>query len=98
MFINSDSLLCRPKKTPVSEGINDGTLRLLDEIIWEAELVKNALGTPFWPGEGDTASSDDVIAEKDHEDSKSDSVFAAGLEMVELLLLATEITKEKIGE
>lgn len=90
--------LMQAKKTPVSEGINDGTLRLLDEIIWEAELVKNALGTPFWPGEGDTASSDDVIAEKDHEDSKSDSVFAAGLEMVELLLLATEITKEKIGE
>lgn len=90
--------LMQAKKTPVSEGINDGTLRLLDEIIWEAELVKNALGTPFWPGEGDTASSDDVIAEKDHEDSKSDSVFAAGLEMIELLLLATEITKEKIGE
>lgn len=90
--------LMQAKKTPVCEGINDGTLRLLNEIIWEAELVKNALGTPFWPGEGDTASSDDVIAEKDHEDSKSDSVFAAGLEMIELLLLATEITKEKIGE
>ncbi|KAJ8447518.1 hypothetical protein Cgig2_019512 [Carnegiea gigantea] len=90
--------LMQAKKTPVSEGTNDGTLRLLDEIIWEAELVKNALGSPFWPGEGDTDSSDDVIAEKDHEDSKSDSVFAAGLEMIELLLLATQITKGKIGE
>ena len=73
-------------------------MRLLDGIFWEAELIKNALGSPFWPGEGNTASSGDVIVEKDHEDSEFDLVFAAGLEMVELLLLATQIIKEKMGK
>ncbi|KAL2945239.1 UvrABC system protein B [Bienertia sinuspersici] len=76
--------------------------KVLDEIIREAEMVKTALSAALplsWSGDGDVASSSEIVEENsNHGDSntaKMDSVSAAGIEMVELLILAAQIMKKK---
>lgn len=94
--------LIQAKHTRSSKGSSSGTTKVLDEIIREAETIKTALSAALplsWSGEGDVASSDIIIAENsNHGDSivdKMDSVSAAGIEMVALLILAAQIMKEK---
>ncbi|KMT01033.1 hypothetical protein BVRB_9g222950 isoform A [Beta vulgaris subsp. vulgaris] len=95
--------LIQVKHTRSSKGASSSTTKVLDEIIREAEMVKTALSAALplsWSGEGDVASSSDNIFEENsnHGDSyneKIDSVSAAGIEMVELLILAAQIMKEK---
>ncbi|KAK9690508.1 hypothetical protein RND81_09G133200 [Saponaria officinalis] len=82
------------------------TPRQVDDTIREAELLKIALSSALplsWSGEGEVSSSGDIIAEEnpkrgDSDAEKIDPVSAAGLEMVELLILAGHIMKEKKSE
>lgn len=78
---------------------------MLEEITSEAMLVRTALssclpvswsaGTDMEPLRGSVDDeSSDVLSDSSNE--KIDSVSAAGLEMVELLILATEVLKEYI--
>ncbi|GAB4838351.1 hypothetical protein Ancab_027880 [Ancistrocladus abbreviatus] len=83
----------------------EGTIspKILDEIIREAKLVKTALGSSLplsWSMEGDVATTGDGITKlrSDSEDftaEKVGSVSAAGFEMVELLILAAKVMKDK---
>lgn len=79
----------------------------LDNIINEAKLVKTALGSSLplsWSAEADvefsgpsvTNEPGDVYGEPSHE--KIDSVYAAGFEMVELLILAAQILKDNTSK
>ncbi|OMP06827.1 hypothetical protein CCACVL1_01435 [Corchorus capsularis] len=86
------------------EGRNINASEALDEIISEARLVKTALGSSLpvsWSAEGDgesIAGSRDTEPGDMIEDSSSeklDSVSAAGFEMVDLLILAAQILKER---
>ncbi|KAL8160924.1 hypothetical protein V2J09_012413 [Rumex salicifolius] len=78
-------------------------MRSIDSIISEAKLVHTALSSSLpvsWSAMGDDASSSDNVS-SDHfgyEDSgvvKIESVSAAGIEMVQLLLFAAEILKDR---
>ncbi|KAK9941861.1 hypothetical protein M0R45_007554 [Rubus argutus] len=79
----------------------------LDNIINEAKLVKTALGSSLplsWSAEADvefsgpsiTNEPGDGYGEPGHE--KIDSVYAAGFEMVELLILAAHILKDNTSK
>lgn len=83
--------------TSLSETVNN--------IIYEAKLVKTALGSSLpisWSADTDVEFNDHslsnepghVSGETSHE--KIDSVFAAGFEMVELLILAAQILKDNM--
>lgn len=78
---------------------------MLEEIASEAMLVRTALSSCLpvsWSAGADMEplggsvddESSDVLSDSSNE--KIDSVSAAGLEMVELLILATEVLKEYI--
>ncbi|OMO63367.1 hypothetical protein COLO4_32503 [Corchorus olitorius] len=86
------------------EGRDISASEALDEIISEAKLVKTALGSSLpvsWSAEGEgesvAGSTDnqqgDII--EDSSSEKLDSVSAAGFEMVDLLILAAQILKER---
>lgn len=75
----------------------------LDEIIYEAKLVKTALGSSLpmsWSAEADSGLDVERLGDEQSDISgnssneKIDSVAAAGFEMVELLILAAEILKD----
>lgn len=85
--------------TSLSETVNN--------IIYEAKLVKTALGSSLpisWSADADVEFNDHslsnepghVSGETSHE--KIDSVFAAGFEMVELLILAAQILKDNMSK
>ncbi|KAJ4831560.1 hypothetical protein Tsubulata_029493 [Turnera subulata] len=78
--------------------------KALDDIIYEAKLLKTALGSSLpvsWPAEADDEStaagahchSSDVSSEPSSRE-KADSVSAAGFEMVELLIFAAQLMKD----
>ncbi|GAB2253250.1 hypothetical protein Droror1_Dr00006097 [Drosera rotundifolia] len=77
--------------------------RTLDEIISEARLVKTALGTSLplsWSGDDGGFVEPSEALMDDYEDSsteKMDAVSAAGFEMAELLILASQMMKGKSG-
>lgn len=96
-------------KESVSSGetILASLLETLDNIINEAKLVKTALGSSLpvsWSAEADEDFSSHsfsnepgiVYGEPSHE--KIDSVYAAGFEMVELLILASQILKDNTSK
>lgn len=77
-------------------------MRSIDNIISEANLVHTALSSSLplsWSAVGDDASSSDADSVKvlydDSKVVKIESVSAAGIEMVQLLLLAAEIIKDR---
>ncbi|KAL4354006.1 hypothetical protein GQ457_06G003010 [Hibiscus cannabinus] len=87
-----------------SKGTNASASEALDEIITEAKLVKTALGSSLpvsWSTEGDCESIGETIDSEasdtfqDSSSQKIDSVSAAGFEMLNLLMLAVRILKEK---
>ncbi|XVF01397.1 hypothetical protein REPUB_Repub04eG0085700 [Reevesia pubescens] len=87
-----------------SEGTDTSASEAFDEIITEAKLVKTALGSSLpvsWSAEGDGESigesmdSEPSDMSEDSSGEKIDSVSAAGFEMVDLLLLAAQILKER---
>lgn len=75
---------------------------MLDEIIRDAQTIKTALSAALplsWSGEGSSAMPSEIVEENsnggDTNTEKLDSVSAAGIEMVELVILAAQIMKEK---
>lgn len=94
--------LIQAKHTRSSKGASSSTTKVLDEIIREAQMVKTALSAALplsWSGERDPTTSNEIVEENsNHGDTnaeKIDSVSAAGIEMVELLILAAQIMKER---
>lgn len=82
-----------------SEGSVSSISEVLDDIMNEAKLLRTALGSSLpisWSVEadvgyiGDNVGSDTVHQECSS-DEKIDTVSAAGLEMVELLIFAAQI-------
>lgn len=80
-------------------GIVTGNIETLKNIIYEAKLVRTALGSSLpvsWSAEtvrlsvehSDKAATD---VQEDFSDEKVDCVSAAGREMVELLIFASQI-------
>ncbi|XP_021866190.2 uncharacterized protein [Spinacia oleracea] len=93
--------LIQAKHARSSKSADPSTMKVLDEIIREAEMVKIALSAALplsWSGgEGDlAASSSDTISISEENNEKMDPVSAAGIEMVELLILAAQIMKERV--
>uniref|UniRef100_A0A803MC16 Uncharacterized protein n=1 Tax=Chenopodium quinoa TaxID=63459 RepID=A0A803MC16_CHEQI len=95
--------LIQAKHARSSKSAASSTTEILDEIIREAEMVKLALSAALplsWSGEGDVASSSDMNVDEDSNygnpnTEKMDSVSAAGIEMVELLILAAQMMKKR---
>ncbi|KAL6209957.1 hypothetical protein ACLB2K_020895 [Fragaria x ananassa] len=101
------SLLKAKESVSSGETILASLLETLDNIINEAKLVKTALGSSLpvsWSAEADEDFSSHsfsnepgiVYGEPSHE--KIDSVYAAGFEMVELLILASQILKDNTSK
>ncbi|KAJ8492660.1 hypothetical protein OPV22_014381 [Ensete ventricosum] len=84
----------------------EGTTQAVSNIVMEAKQVKTALGGSLpvsWSGD----EADAIIYTSLHEPSdsseaskteKPDAVSAAGLEMVDLLILAAQLQQESLGE
>lgn len=103
LFFKIHLLAFQVKELITSEDTVGGVSEALDDIITEAKLVKTALGSSLpvsWSAETDVGSFSEsrdgepvnVYGETGNE--KIDSVSAAGLEMVELLILAAQILKD----
>ncbi|KAL6213240.1 hypothetical protein ACLB2K_012687 [Fragaria x ananassa] len=101
------SLLKAKESVSSGDTILASLLETLDDIINEAKLVKTALGSSLpvsWSAEADEDFSSHsfnnepgiVYGEPSHE--KIDSVYAAGFEMVELLILASQILKDNTSK
>ncbi|XP_057450330.1 uncharacterized protein LOC130741435 isoform X2 [Lotus japonicus] len=91
--------LLRANESLTSEGSVSSISEVLDDIMNEAKLLRTALGSSLpisWSVEedvgyiGDNVGSDTVHQECSS-DEKIDTVSAAGLEMVELLIFAAQI-------
>ncbi|KAB1224755.1 hypothetical protein CJ030_MR1G017662, partial [Morella rubra] len=91
-------------KESISEGTETSISEGLDDIINEAKLVKTALGSSLpisWSAEADVGSIDEIIGNDpkdlygDSSSEKLDAVSAAGFEMVELLIVAAQILRDK---
>ncbi|GLU09044.1 hypothetical protein SLE2022_259230 [Rubroshorea leprosula] len=96
--------LRKVKESVTSEGTEISLLEALDEIINEARLVKTALGSSLpisWSAEadigltGENAGSEFGDVYENCSRDKIDSVTAAGFEMVELVVLAAQVLKER---
>lgn len=94
--------LLKVKESITLEGTETSLSEALDEIITEAKLVKTALGSSLpvsWSAEadieliGENAGSE--VGDEESNNEKIDSVSAAGFEMVELIILAAQILKER---
>ncbi|KAK6916324.1 SANT/Myb domain [Dillenia turbinata] len=92
-----DSIALEGYFLSISEAVND--------VIIEANLVKTALGSSLpvsWSAEPDTRSfvegGEPVDTCEDSSTEKTDSVSAAGFEMIELVLLAADVLKDYIIE
>ncbi|XP_021277781.1 protein Spindly-B isoform X2 [Herrania umbratica] len=96
--------LLKVTESITSEGADSSSSEALDEIVTEAKLVKTALGSFLpvsWSAEGDgelireNMGSEAGNIFEDSRSEKIDSVSAAGFEMVDLLILAAQILKER---
>ncbi|KAM6558322.1 hypothetical protein CsatA_027561 [Cannabis sativa] len=97
------SLLVKAKESETSTGTVALMPESLDEIIYEAKLVKTALGSSLpisWSAEADLGLDGEGLGKEQGDISgssrneKIDFVAAAGFEMVELLILAAQILKD----
>eukprot|EP00268_Persea_americana_P066295 TRINITY_DN8997_c0_g1_i1.p1 TRINITY_DN8997_c0_g1~~TRINITY_DN8997_c0_g1_i1.p1 ORF type:complete len:662 (+),score=161.46 TRINITY_DN8997_c0_g1_i1:268-2253(+) len=96
--------LLKARDTATLQSPVNTLTKALDNIIFEAKLVKTALGSSLplsWSAEGDPGSvirnldgSTDSL--EDSTSGKVDYVSAAGFEMVELLILAAHLLKENV--
>ncbi|KAL6211812.1 hypothetical protein ACLB2K_017035 [Fragaria x ananassa] len=101
------SLLKAKESVSSRDTILASLLETLDDIINEAKLVKTALGSSLpvsWSAEADedfsshSFSNEPGIAYGEPSHEKIDSVYAAGFEMVELLILASQILKDNTSK
>ncbi|KAL9244742.1 hypothetical protein vseg_018479 [Gypsophila vaccaria] len=91
--------LIEAKMRRSSKGPSTSTSTLLDKTIKEAESLKNALSSTLplsWSVDADVSSSSYVMVNETPtpEDDKIDPVLVAGLEMVELLIMAARFLNE----
>ncbi|KAK8471865.1 hypothetical protein PHAVU_002G051500 [Phaseolus vulgaris] len=93
--------LSKAKECVTSEGTISGVSEILSDVIREAELLRTALGSSLptsWSVEADisyigySVSSD--RGDQEGIDEKMDTVSAAGLEMVELLIFSAQILRD----
>lgn len=84
-----------------SEGTISGVSEILNDVIHEAELLRTALGSSLptsWLVEADVSyigySMGSNTGHEERSDEKMDTVSAAGLEMVELLIFSAQILKD----
>ncbi|XP_027359641.1 golgin IMH1 isoform X3 [Abrus precatorius] len=90
--------LFKAKESLTSEDIVSGVSEILNDILNEAKLLRTALGSSLpisWSDEADVGHvGDSVGSDTGHQeciDEKMDTVSAAGLEMVELLIFSAQI-------
>ncbi|XP_031479611.1 uncharacterized protein LOC116250224 isoform X2 [Nymphaea colorata] len=79
--------------------MDSGLLENLDGIIFEANLIKTALGSSLpvsWSAEADNGSPNGPAADDLGGNDDVDCVSAAGFEMVELLLVAAQLKKASL--
>ncbi|XP_031273474.1 centrosomal protein of 128 kDa isoform X2 [Pistacia vera] len=98
------SLSKQVKESATSEGtVTTSMFEALDEIVTEAKLIKTALGSSLplsWSADADDGSIGETMGSEvddiyvDSSNEKIDSVSAAGFEMVELVILASQILKD----
>ncbi|KAI4367568.1 hypothetical protein MLD38_023291 [Melastoma candidum] len=98
--------LLRANESAMCGNEHTGITKALEDIISEARLLKTALGNSLplsWSAGEDLESSSDSYSLEPGETygspsvDKVDAVWAAGFEMVELLILASQILKEKVS-
>ncbi|CAI9104259.1 OLC1v1002894C1 [Oldenlandia corymbosa var. corymbosa] len=96
--------LLKVNESAVLVSANNGSSHAVDDIITEAKLLKTALGSSLpisWSAESDVETQVDSFedAMNSMEDvstcDKVDFVCAAGLEMIELLIFAAQVFKER---
>ncbi|KAM5549662.1 hypothetical protein ABKV19_000874 [Rosa sericea] len=101
------SLLKAKEMVTSGDSMLTSMLETVDNIINEAKLVKTALGSSLplsWSAEADvefsgySVSSEPGIVYGEPSHEKIDSVYAAGFEMVELLILASQILKDNTSK
>ncbi|XP_020978999.1 putative ciliary rootlet coiled-coil protein 2 isoform X3 [Arachis ipaensis] len=97
--------LFKTKESVACEDVVSNISEVLNEIINEAKLVKTALGSSLpisWSGEGDAGYTGDNggsgTPHQECSDEKIDTVSAAGLEMVELLIFAAQILRDRANQ
>lgn len=97
--------LLKAYESAVLEGTNTGLAEAVYDVITEARLVKTALGSSLpisWSAEADVESQvnrfKEAMGSTDANSSNKtvDFVSAAGLEMVDLLLFAAQLCKERL--
>ncbi|XP_077233835.1 myosin heavy chain-like protein isoform X2 [Tasmannia lanceolata] len=96
--------LLKANDNKTSAGPMNSIIEALDSIIFEAKLLKTALGSSLpvsWSASADPGSCDRNLDETDDysgdsNSEKLDCVSAAGFEMVELLIMAARFQKEII--
>ncbi|CAJ1924721.1 unnamed protein product [Sphenostylis stenocarpa] len=94
--------LSKAKECVSSEGTVSGVSEILNDVIREAELLRTALGSSLptsWSVEADISyiGYSSVGSDRGHEeggDEKMDTVSAAGLQMVELLIFSAQILRD----
>jgi len=84
-----------------SEGTISGVSEILSDVIHEAELLRTALGSSLptsWSVEADISYIGYGVGsdrgDQEATDEKMDTVSAAGLEMVELLIFSAQILRD----
>ncbi|KAH9303735.1 hypothetical protein KI387_008139, partial [Taxus chinensis] len=97
--------LLKAKEDAHRSSVGEAALVVIDGIINEAQHIKTALGSSLpvsWSADGtsDTpgSSESDIAPDgtEDHTISRLDGVSSAGLELVELLILSSELQKTEI--
>lgn len=81
-----------------SEGTVSSVSEVLDDVINEAKLLRTALGGSLpisWSVEADVGSIGDTV-HQECSDEKIDTISAAGLEMVELLMFAAKMVRNML--
>ncbi|KAH1164515.1 hypothetical protein AAZX31_01G227400 [Glycine max] len=93
--------LLKATESVISEGTISGVSEILNDVIHEAELLRTALGSSLptsWSAEADISYIGyNVGSDTGHQecsDEKMDTVSAAGLEMVELLIFSAQILRD----
>ena len=92
IFVYLKTNLCQAYDDVKSDSSLESTYEALNSLITEANLMKTALGVVLpvsWSGEHDSSDSP-----KSSKSEKADPLSSAGMEMVELLILAADIVKE----
>ncbi|WVZ09272.1 hypothetical protein V8G54_013802 [Vigna mungo] len=93
--------LSKAKDCVTSEGTISGVSEILSDVIHEAELLRTALGSSLptsWSVEADISyigySVGTDRGDNEGSDEKMDTVSAAGLEMVELLIFSAQTLRD----